>query len=65
MLEHSGFKNFHDPETGMAIWDKQPLIFINESAKSTADLIAFRDKIIQKINQDFGITLSQEPELLP
>lgn len=65
MLEQAGFKGYHDTETGMATWDKQSLIFVNESAKSTADLLKFRDKIVAKINQEFGITLTQEPELLP
>lgn len=65
LIEQAGFKDFHDSQTGMATWAIQPLVLVNEAAKSTADLIAFRDKIIAAIQQKFGITLEQEPELLP
>ncbi len=65
LIEFVGLKNFHDNLTGMATWDKQPLILINENSKSTADLEAFRDKIIQSVLQKTGITLIQEPEILP
>ena len=64
LIEQAGFKDFHDPLTGMATWDKQPLVLINESAKSTDDVIAFRDKIIDSVQHHFGITLQQEPELI-
>lgn len=65
LLEQSGFKDFHDSETGMATWARQPLVFVNESAKSTADLLKFRQKILDAVQAKFGITLLQEPELLP
>jgi UDP-N-acetylenolpyruvoylglucosamine reductase len=41
------------------------LVLVNEKAKSTADLIAFRDKIVTTVQQKFSITLQQEPEILP
>lgn len=65
LLEQAGFKNYYDNETGMATWEKQPLVFVNTAAKSTKDLLIFRDKIITKVQSMFGITLVQEPELLP
>jgi len=65
LIEQAGFKDFHDPETGMATWATQPLVLVNESAKTTADLLAFRDQIIKAVEQKFAITLHQEPELLP
>lgn len=65
LVEQAGFKDFHDPETGMATWAKQPLVLINESARSTADLLAFKQKIVDAVQAKFGITLLQEPELLP
>lgn len=65
LLEHEGFKGFHDPETGMATWDKQALVLVNEKAKSTADLMKFKQKITDTIQEKFGIVLEQEPELLP
>jgi UDP-N-acetylmuramate dehydrogenase len=65
LIEQAGFKGVHDPETGMATWQNQPLVLVNEKAKSTADLIAFRDKIVTTVQQKFSITLQQEPEILP
>jgi UDP-N-acetylmuramate dehydrogenase len=65
LLEQAGFKDIHDAETGMGTWPKQPLVLVNEHATSTAQLLAFRQKIIDTIQQKFGIALVQEPELLP
>ena len=65
LVERAGFKNFHDPETGMATWEPQPLVFVNEHAKSTADLISFRDRIMTAVQNKFHVTLQQEPEILP
>ena len=64
MLEQLGLKGYHEPNTGMATWDKHALVFVNEKAKDTASLIAFRDAIIKKAEEKFGITLEQEPELI-
>lgn len=65
LIEQAGFKDAHDTTTGMATWPTQPLVLVNEHARSTADLLAFRDKIIAAVHQKFDITLTQEPELLP
>jgi UDP-N-acetylmuramate dehydrogenase len=65
MVEHIGFKNFHDEETGMATWRGSALVIVNEQAVSTANLLAFKQKIIDKVQEVFGVTLEQEPELLP
>jgi UDP-N-acetylmuramate dehydrogenase len=65
LLEQTGFKDFHDPETGMATWHNQPLVLVNEHAKTAADLLAFKQKIIDAVQAKFGISLVQEPELLP
>ncbi len=65
LLEQAGFKDFHDEETGMATWPKQALVMVNEKAGSTADLLKFKQKIVDAVQQKFGITLVQEPELLP
>lgn len=65
LLEHEGFKGFHDDETGMATWDKQALVLVNEHAATTADLLKFKQKIVDVIQTKFGIVLEQEPELLP
>jgi UDP-N-acetylmuramate dehydrogenase len=65
LLEQAGFKDFHDPETGMATWPTQPLVMVNEHASSTSDLLAFKQKITDAVQAKFGIGLIQEPELLP
>ncbi|HMH31068.1 MAG TPA: UDP-N-acetylmuramate dehydrogenase [Methylomirabilota bacterium] len=64
LIEQAGFKDFHDPETGMATWPKQSLVLVNEHAKSTADLLAFKQKIVDAVQAKFNLTLEQEPELL-
>lgn len=65
LLEQAGFKNMHDPATGMATWPAQPLVLVNERAQSTAQLLQFRQRILDTIQQKFNIALEQEPELLP
>ncbi len=64
MLEQLGLKGYHEPNTGMAIWDKQALVFVNEKAPNTASLLAFRDAIVTAVQNKFGVTLEQEPELI-
>lgn len=65
LLDQAGFKNVHDPETGMATWPTQTLVLVNEHARSTADLEKFKAKIVSTVAQKFHVTLEQEPELLP
>lgn len=65
LIEQAGFKNTHDQETGMATWPLQSLVLVNETAKSTADLLKFKQKITDTVQRKFGVTLDQEPELLP
>ncbi|GAC1388024.1 MAG: UDP-N-acetylmuramate dehydrogenase [Candidatus Saccharimonadales bacterium] len=65
LIEHAGYKDVHDEETGMATWAKQPLVLVNEHAESTAQLLAFKKKIVDAVQATFGVQLEQEPELLP
>jgi UDP-N-acetylmuramate dehydrogenase len=64
LIEQTGFKDYHDAETGMATWAKQPLVLVNESATKTAQLKAFKKKIVDAVQTKFNITLVQEPELI-
>ncbi|MCW1908430.1 MAG: UDP-N-acetylmuramate dehydrogenase [Candidatus Saccharibacteria bacterium] len=64
MVELAGFKGFDDPETGMSVWPNQPLVLVNKKAKTTRQLIEFKQKIIVKVRYMFGVTLEQEPELI-
>jgi UDP-N-acetylmuramate dehydrogenase len=65
LVEQAGFKDYHDNGTGMATWPTQSLVLVNEHAKTTADLLKFKKKIIDTVQAKFGVTLEQEPELLP
>ncbi len=65
LIEQAGLKGVHDKPTGMATWPTQPLVLVNEHAKKTADLLVFKKKIVETIQEKFGIILQQEPELLP
>lgn len=64
LIEQVGFKDYHDEATGMATWPKQPLVLINEKARSTADLLTFKQKIVDAVESKFDIVLEQEPELI-
>ena len=64
LLEQLGLKGYHEPNTGMAIWEHQALVFVNEKATSTAQLLAFRDAVMKAVEDKFGVKLEQEPELL-
>jgi len=64
LIEQAGFKDYHDNATGMATWPAQPLVLINEHAKTTANLMAFKQKIIDAVQAKFNIDLEQEPELI-
>jgi UDP-N-acetylmuramate dehydrogenase len=65
LVEKAGFKGVQDVATGMATWPNQALVLVNDNARNTADLLAFKQKIVSTVQQMFGITLEQEPELLP
>lgn len=64
IMEQLGLKGYHEPNTGMAIWDKHALVLVNEKAPNTAALLAFRDAIIKRAEEKFGLSLKQEPELI-
>lgn len=65
LIEQAGYKDRHDQTTGMATWPKQPLVLVNEHARTTADLINFRQALLDAVKKKFDVTLEQEPELLP
>lgn len=65
LIEKAGFKGKKDIETGMSIWKNQSLVLINESAKTTNDLIKYQDKITEKVYEISEINLEREPEILP
>ncbi len=65
MIEQSGFpKGYQDQETGMSLWKDQALVLVNEHARSTTDLLKFKQKIVTAVASNFGVTLEQEPEII-
>lgn len=65
LVQEAGFKDVHDKKTGMGTWPAQALVLVNEHAESTAQLLEFRQQIVDAVKKKFGIELEQEPELLP
>lgn len=65
LIEQAGLRDYHDKDTGMATWYRQPLVFVNEHAQTTAQLLAFKQKVVDAVKAKFDVTLVQEPELLP
>jgi UDP-N-acetylmuramate dehydrogenase len=64
LLDQLGLKGYHDSATGMATWPRQPLVFVNEHAKDTDDLLEFSSTVAAKVKDKFTIVLEQEPELI-
>lgn len=62
LIEQSGLKGYADH--GMKVYEKNALVLVNESAKSYEDLAAFRQEIINRVHDRFGVLLEQEPELM-
>lgn len=62
LMEQAGLKGYANH--GLKTYRKNALVVINESASSSADLVAFRDEIIQRVKDFSGITLQQEPETI-
>lgn len=65
LIEMAGFSAYRDAATGMRIWPKQNLVFVNYRATRTQNLLDFEQKITQKVFEMFQIELLREPELLP
>lgn len=63
LVEKAGYKGVSD-ENGMGTYSKHALVVVNNSAKSYQDLVDFTDKIVNEVQEQFGITLEREPELI-
>jgi UDP-N-acetylmuramate dehydrogenase len=62
LVEQAGLKGY--ASHGMKTYEHHALVLVNDHAKNYDDLAAFREEIIEKVKNTFGITLEQEPELL-
>ena len=63
LIDHAGLKGYR--AHGMRVYENNALVFVNDSASSYADLAAFKQEIVAKVHATFGVTLEQEPELIP
>ncbi len=62
LIDKTGLKGYRSH--GMKIYENNALVFVNESAHDYQDLAAFKQEIITKVQDAFGVTLEQEPELI-
>lgn len=62
LIEQVGMKGYE--AHGMRTHDKNALVIVNVSAKSYADLDAFKEEIRGKVRDTFRISMIQEPEEL-
>ena len=61
MIEQCGFKG--ERLGGAQVYPKQPLVLVNASGNATPeDVMALRDRIIDRIKEKYGISLSCEVE---
>lgn len=59
LIEFCGFKG--RTCGGAAVWEKQPLVIVNDTGRATPrDILALERTIIEKIKDTFGIELSPE-----
>lgn len=62
LIDQAGLRGYSSH--GMKVYKKNALVFINESAQTYADLSAFKQEVIGKVEQAFCVKLEQEPELI-
>jgi UDP-N-acetylmuramate dehydrogenase len=63
LIDRCGFKGAR--EGGAAVYEKQPLVIVNASGDaSPADVLALEKRIVDTVQERFGITLSPEVEHL-
>ena len=63
LIDRCGFKGAR--EGGAAVYEKQPLVIVNASGDaSPADVLALEKRIMDTVQERFGITLSPEVEHL-
>ncbi len=62
LIEHAGLKQYSNH--GLKTFEGNSLVVVNESSHSYNDLALFKQEIISSVQEKFGITLEQEPELL-
>lgn len=62
LIEQADLKGY--AAHGFKTYENNALVVVNESAHSYAELQAFKNEIIDRVLEKFGVTLEQEPETL-
>lgn len=62
LIDQAGLKGYQNH--GMKVYEQNALVFVNESAQNYSDLEEFKNEVITKVEEKFGIVLEQEPELI-
>ena len=51
-------------ENGVSLWPTQHLTIVNRNAKSASNVLTFKDKIKDAVNEKFGILLEEEVQII-
>ena len=62
LIDSAGLKDYR--QNGFWVYDKQPLVLVNESSDNFESLSAFSNHIVDTVKDKFGIILEIEPEII-
>ena len=62
LIELTGLHEYE--ENGVSLWPTQHLTIVNSGAKSADDVLKFKDKIKNAVNEKFGILLEEEVQIV-
>lgn len=62
LIDQAGLRGYSGH--GFATYEHNALVVVNNTSHNYADLFSFKQEIIEKIIDQFGVTLEQEPETL-
>ena len=62
LIELTGLHEYE--ENGVSLWPTQHLTIVNSGAKSADDVLKFKDKIKNAVNEKFGILFEEEVQIV-